>query len=314
MRILIAPLNWGLGHAARCVPLVRQYLAEGDDVVLGGDGESLLLLRKTFPSLQWVELAPLQLHYDRSTRQRAFYWRAIPQIARFAWDDRRRLQALLTTEHFDLVISDNRFGLRNNGVHCVYMTHQLYVRLPRRLRLLQPIAQWMHRLVYQQFDEVWVPDYPSAQESLSGALSHGGPMDDKVKYINPLSRFEAPTETADTHYDVVAVLSGLEPQRTLFEEELMRRFAHSQQTLLLVRGKIGAPPTPIYIGNITLVPFLDDKRLAEALAGAKTIIARSGYSTMMDMERLGVMNKMEWHPTPDQPEQEYLANYLKQRK
>ena len=94
----------------------------------------------------------------------------------------------------------------------------------------------------------------------------------------------------------------------------MRRFAHSQQTLLLVRGKIGAPPTPIYIGNITLVPYLDDKRLAEALAGAKTIIARSGYSTVMDMERLGVMNKMEWHPTPDQPEQEYLANYLKQHK
>ena len=44
MKILVAPLNWGLGHASRCVPLVRRFLAEGHEVILGGDGESLTLL------------------------------------------------------------------------------------------------------------------------------------------------------------------------------------------------------------------------------------------------------------------------------
>ena len=307
MKVLIAPLNWGLGHAARCVPVIRRYIDAGDEVVFGGDGESLLLLRRTFPKLRWVQLAPLHLKYDKGRKQRCFYWRAVPQLACFALADRRCLRALLRKEHFDLVVSDNRLGLRNKGVHCVYMTHQLYVRLPQRLRVLQPAAQAMHRAVYKRFDEIWVPDYASAEHNLSGALSHGGDMDTRVRYIGPLSRLEVPAAPKASPYEVVAVLSGLEPQRTLFEKEIIQRFAHSGQRMLLVRGKIGEPMTRIGMGNITVVPYMDDESLAQALSGAQRIIVRSGYSTVMDLEHLGVLNKAEWHPTPDQPEQEYLA-------
>jgi len=310
MKVLIAALNWGLGHAARCVPLVRRYVAAGDEVVLGGDGESLLLLRRTFPELRWVSLAPLNLRYDRGEKQQCFYWRAVPQLVRFTLADRRCLRALLRKEHFDLIISDNRFGLRSGKVHCVYMTHQLYVQLPQRLRVLQPIAQAMHRSVYQRFDEIWVPDYASAEQSLSGALSHGGSMDARVRYIGPLSRLEVPATSAPSPYEVVAVLSGLEPQRTLLEEEIIARFAHTKQRVLLVRGKMGEPMTRMDIGNITIVPYIDDKSLICAMLGAQRIIVRSGYSTVMDLEHLGVLHKAEWHPTPDQPEQEYLAKRL----
>lgn len=313
MKILIAPLNWGLGHAARCVPLIRKYKEAGDEVVLGGDGDSLLLLRRTFPDLRWVPLAPLHLRYDDGKRQWRFYWRAVLQLAWFALSDRRCLRALLKTEHFDLVISDNRFGLRNKKTHCVYMTHQLYVQLPQRLRLLQPVAQAMHRAVYQQFDEIWVPDYASAEQSLSGALSHGGRMDRQVHYIGPLSRLEAPATPEASLYEVVAVLSGLEPQRTRLEQEILQRFAHTKQRVLLVRGKMGEPMTHISMGNITIVPHMDDTLLAQALTGAQRIIVRSGYSTVMDLARLGVLDRAEWHPTPDQPEQEYLCRHLTTR-
>ena len=61
MKIFVAPLNWGLGHAGRSVPLVRGFLAEGHEVVLGGDGESLTLLKQHFPSLRVLPLAPLHL-------------------------------------------------------------------------------------------------------------------------------------------------------------------------------------------------------------------------------------------------------------
>ncbi len=313
MKILIAPLNWGLGHAARCVPLIRKYKEAGDEVVLGGDGDSLLLLRRTFPDLRWVPLAPLHLRYDDGKRQWRFYWRVVLQLAWFALSDRRCLRALLKTEHFDLVISDNRFGLRNKKTRCVYMTHQLYVQLPQRLRLLQPVAQAMHRAVYQQFDEIWVPDYASAEQSLSGALSHGGRMDRQVHYIGPLSRLEAPATPEASLYEVVAVLSGLEPQRTRLEQEILQRFAHTKQRVLLVRGRVGEPMTRIGMGNITIVPYIDDASLVRALAGAQRIIVRSGYSTVMDLEHVGVLYKVEWHPTPDQPEQEYLAKRLKNR-
>ena len=309
MKVLVAPLNWGLGHAARCVPIVRKYVAAGDEVVLGGDGESLLLLRRTFPELRWVPLAPLHLRYDRGKRQWLFYWRSIPQLVRFALADRCCLRALLKKECFDLVVSDNRFGLRSHRTRCVYMTHQLYVRLPQRLRLLQPIARALHRAVYGRFDEVWVPDYASAEHNLSGALSHGGDMDACVRYIGPLSRLDVPAAVAESPYKVVAVLSGLEPQRTAFEQELLRRFAHSEQPVLLVRGKMSESGTCVTMGNVTVVPYMDDKSLVCALLGAERIIVRSGYSTVMDLEHLGLLRKAEWHPTPDQPEQEYLAVY-----
>ena len=144
MKILIAPLNWGLGHATRCIPLIRQFLNHGDEVVLGGDGESLVLLKKHFPNLRQIDLPSLELRYMRNKKQRGFYLRAIPALLRFAIADHYYLNQQLATEHFDLVISDNRFGLFSKQVKCVYITHQLYVRLPQRLKFIEPFARALH--------------------------------------------------------------------------------------------------------------------------------------------------------------------------
>ena len=46
------------------------------------------------------------------------------------------------------------------------------------------------------------------------------------------------------------------------------------------------------------------------MTNAQKIIARSGYSTIMDLEALGLLSKAELHPTPGQSEQEYLAQRL----
>ena len=135
-------------------------------------------------------------------------------------------------------------------------------------------------------------------------------MDARVKYIGPLSRLQIPDPTFASPYEVVAVLSGLEPQRTLLEQQIIERFEHTPQKVLLIRGKIKEPMTRIALGNITIVPYIDDKGLVQALLGAQRIIARSGYSTIMDLHHLGVLHKAEWHPTPEQPEQEYLAKRL----
>ena len=189
MKILIAPLNWGLGHATRCVPLVRQYLERGDEVVLGGDGESLLLLQRHFPQLRVIQLPSLELRYAANDQQRGFYLRAIPALLRFTIADHYYLRQQLAIEHFDLIISDNRFGLFTRQTRCVYITHQLYVRLPRRLRIFQPLARAIHACVFKRYHEVWVPDFANSENSLAGELCHGGCFDTYVKYIGPLSRF-----------------------------------------------------------------------------------------------------------------------------
>ena len=309
MKVLLAPLNWGLGHATRCIPLIRQYMAQGHEVVLGGDGESLLLLRKTFPQLRVIDLPSLELRYTDNAKQRGFYLRAIPALIRFTIADYYYLRQQLAIEHFDLVISDNRFGLFSRQTRCVYITHQLYVQLPKRLSLFQPLARALHACIYKRYSEVWVPDYADPINNLAGALAHGGRFDRRVTYIGPLSRFgssEAGFRLPDTGYPILAVLSGLEPQRTLFEQELVARFKASPQPVLIVRGKIGGPATATHIGSVTLLPHISDEELLPLLRQAEKIIVRSGYSTIMDLAVLGLLHKAEFHPTPGQSEQEYL--------
>ena len=119
MRVLLAPLNWGLGHASRCIPLVSRFLDEGHEVVLAGDGDSLLLLRKHFPSLPYFTLAPLNLRYSGSSSQVGAMLRALPAILRFSVADHRILKHILRDNRFDLVVSDNRFGLFSRNTRCV---------------------------------------------------------------------------------------------------------------------------------------------------------------------------------------------------
>ena len=92
-------------------------------------------------------------------------------------------------ENADLIISDNRFGLFTRQTRCVYITHQVYMRLPRRLRIFQSLARAIHACVFKRYHEVWVPDFANSENSLAGELCHGGCFDTYVKYIGPLSRF-----------------------------------------------------------------------------------------------------------------------------
>ena len=317
MKILIAPLNWGLGHATRCIPLICQHLAAGDEVVLGGDGESIALLRHRFPQLRIIDLPSLELRYTHSATQRGFYLRAIPALIRFTIADHYYLSQLLAREHFDMVISDNRFGLFSRDTHCIYMTHQLYVQLPKRLKLFQPLARALHACIYRRYNEVWVPDYNHPTDNLAGALAHGRHFDRHARYIGPLSRFPInnplPIAHCPSPITNLAILSGLEPQRTLFEKELVERFRHTDTPTLIIRGKIGSPMTATHIGSVTLLPYINDEQLLPLMQQAKKIIVRSGYSTIMDLAVLGMLHKAEFHPTPGQSEQEYLAQIFMHR-
>ncbi|MCR4664790.1 MAG: hypothetical protein K5660_05440 [Paludibacteraceae bacterium] len=312
MRILVAPLNWGLGHATRCIPIVNQLIAEGNEVVLAGDGISLRLLKKTFPTLRMIPLSPLELRYSEGKSQTWAIVRALPKIIRSALADHRLSEKIVRQERIDEIISDNRFGCHAKGVRNIYITHQLFVRLPRGWRWAEKFAHQLHRLIWNRYDEVWVPDYEEFSKSLSGALSHiaGHLPSEKIRYIGPLSRLK-PSDRQDTRYEVVALLSGLEPQRTLLEQAIRQRYDGKNEQLLIIRGKYGEPEVKWHRGNQTIVPFLKDEPLVDILQGAKKIVCRSGYSTVMDLAALNILDKAEFIPTPGQTEQEYLADFLK---
>ena len=325
MKILVAPLNWGLGHASRCVPLIRSFIAEGHEVILGGDGGSLTLLRRRFPKLRYVYLAPLRLRYSAGNRQVWAMVRALPHLVSWSIKDHALLEAVLKEEHIDRVVSDNRFGLYSDKTECVYMTHQLHIFLPQGWRWLEPLAERLHARIYKRFKEVWVPDYEDFSRSLAGELSHLNGQREKVqgtiKYIGPLSRFSGmEVRDANERRTVVAVLSGLEPQRTILENEIVARYKSTEEPVVIIQGLPGRPNTRFKRGNITMIPYLSDAELVPLLKNAKRIIARSGYSTIMDLHALGLLKntasqsafpdcQIELIPTPGQPEQEYLAQY-----
>lgn len=318
MKILIAPLNWGLGHATRCLPLIVRHLRAGDDVVLAGDGESGLLLRKHFPGLRYIPLPELNLRYSKGRSQIGAVAQMIPKILVWSAADHKTLEQLLRRESFDLVISDNRPGLYSRRCRCAYITHQLLIRMPGGLRFLEDMGHKLHLRIIRRFSECWVPD-SEGENNLSGDLAHRYPLPQNARFIGPLSRFEyVRPEEGPGEYNTVAVISGLEPQRSLFEKAVLDEYAGKNERLLVVRGKIGGANMTVRKGNVTLMPAISDESLARHLLSARTVISRSGYSSIMDYAALGLPEKqrrgelsLRLVPTPGQPEQEYLAEWMK---
>lgn len=309
MKVLICPLNWGLGHATRCVPLIRQYISNGDAVTIAADGLPLRFLKEQFPSLRYIDLPSYPVRYSKGKSQTGAIVRMFPGLIRGVFREHRWLKKLRMEEKFDLIVSDNRFGLWHKGVHSIYITHQLMIKMPPALKVLEPVAWAIHALFINRYTECLIPDY-KGPSNLSGDLSHKYPVFSKYKFAGPLSRFNDQSYApAGKAYDVVCLISGPEPQRTLFANEMIRQFSESDQETLIVEGLPGNKKETKIIKNLKIVPHLNDENMAAILLSAHQIICRSGYSTIMDLHALNCLPKAVFIPTPGQTEQEYLHIY-----
>ena len=318
--VLVAPLNWGLGHASRCIPLIRELLRQGHRVVVAADGnayewiEEELQTLKDRRRLQLTRLRDVNIRYSEGNSQTLAMVRQLPGIIANAIREHRALKGLIKKYHLSLVISDNRFGLWSRKAHCVYMTHQLNIMTPRGHAWAKPLLRAMHRWVIGHYDQCWIPDYGDPKHNLSGDLSHGQSMPKHARFVGPLSRFadteeheETEVETEMGTYETVAIVSGPEPHRSLFEKKLRERLLKSDTPALLICGRPMEKGTERE-GNLTVVPTMPTKQMRLALKNAKRIICRSGYTSLMDLAALGCLNKAELSATPGQTEQEYLLD------
>lgn len=304
-RILVAPLDWGLGHAARCIPLIRALLTSGAGVWLAGDGKIALLLKTEFPELPFLPLPGYNIQYGKTEAGTfAALFRQLPKLRRAIKQEQKWLQTAVATHKIDAIISDNRYGLHHPQIYSVFITHQLLIKTPmRRMDLL------LQKLVYRyinQFDACWVPDAEGAV-NLAGALSHPKKLPQiPVTYLGLLSRFTYSGPVL-THY-VLILLSGPEPQRTLLEEKLLQQAKLFKNPILFVRGLPGNTGLPTVPYHVVITNHLPTATLQKAVAGAQFVVSRCGYSTVMDM--MVLQKKCIFIPTPAQTEQEYLAQHL----
>lgn len=304
--ILIAPLNWGLGHATRCIPIIKQLLDDHHRVILGGNGSSLALLRHEFPELKAIPLPSYDIVYAREgSRLKRKLLLDTPKILRTIYAEHKALQNLIDTHHITGVISDNRWGLYTDKVPTVFITHQLRVLSGSTTA----ISTWIQQYFIKKFDRCWVPD-TKGSDALSGLLSTAGKLNNKIDYIGTLSRFKK-LDLRHT-YKAILLLSGPEPQRSILEQKLKAAFKKFNGQVLLVQGVVSAEQKVNTEKNITIYNFLTSKELNTAICQSEIVVARSGYTTIMDMAALE--KKAYFIPTPGQPEQEYLAQYLKDKR
>ncbi len=306
-RILIAPLNWGLGHASRCVPLIRQ-LKEKNELLLAADGNALTLLRAEFPDLESIRLPDIEMSYPRFLPFPLYFGLKLPSLINAIKKEHRQLQKLIREQGIEVVVSDNRYGLYHQDVRSILITHQLFVKSPILEKQLQ---HFLHQQI-RNFDECWIPDF-EGEENLSGSLSHGTSSLKNLKFIGPLSRFEKPlNEAAKYQRKLLVILSGPEPNRTSFEKKLIEQLLNFNQKALLVQGKVSEKPEIVALSkSVELISHLPTQQLRSEILQSEFIVCRSGYSSVMDLNRL--QKKAILVPTNGQSEQEYLADYLSKK-
>ena len=304
-KILVTPLNWGLGHATRCIPIIYLLISQGFEPIIASDGNALLLLQKEFPKLKFYVLPSYNITYPKHSI--FFIWHFVFKLLLFIKTykaEQKTITKIVNKEKLSGIISDNRFGCFHPDVKSVYITHQLKVLSG----LFTFITSKIHQNIIKHFDECWIPD--KSNNFLSGKLSKVKLTSIKIKYIGILSRFK-PINTK-TKYDFLILLSGIETQRKKMENILRNAFKNNSLKVLFITGKLAKKQTKISKNGLTILNYATTKELQKFIAQSKVIIARSGYSTVMDLAAMG--KKAFFIPTPGQKEQIYLAKLLAKKK
>jgi spore coat polysaccharide biosynthesis predicted glycosyltransferase SpsG len=309
-KVLVVPLNWGLGHTTRLIPVIRELLKYNVEILFGGGSVQEKLMKEEFKSLHYI---PSPFFKVRFGKKRFLFFSLLLQLPRFViqiFNAHFFLRKLINKENIGLVISDNVYGLWSSRVYTVFITHQLNIQLPRSLTRIQSLVNRINHRFISKYNECWIPDIEDNQ-GLAGILSHPMRMPGNCKYIGLLSRFDEVRKRSSPgkmkKNSILILFSGPEPQRTIFEDLIKEEIPSlpAEMECKVIRGL--PDHTEIHLpGWKNHVPA---RELAELIRQSEFIICRSGYSTIMD---LAVLKKTALLiPTPGQTEQEYLAQYLK---
>jgi len=301
-RILVAPLDWGIGHATRCIPIINALLNSGYEVIIAADKRPLHLLIKEFPKLETIRLPGYNVSYSKYIPMSLAM---VFQSAKFFFkikQEQKMLNQIVKEYKIDGVISDNRFGLSTKEVPCVFITHQLKIQSP----YLSDLIQKINYKFINNYNACWIMD--CEKENIAGELSSPFKIPKNSIYIGTKSRFIK--KEFEKKYDFIGVISGPEPQRTIFENGLIKALKNREEKSLIVLGKPELNSKK-EINNLTIVSHLNAKDLNTAILQSNLVICRSGYSTVMDLIELE--KNAFFIPTPGQTEQEYLANRFMQK-
>jgi hypothetical protein len=311
-QILIAPLDWGLGHTARCIPIIRYIRSLGHNPIVACNASQRSFIEETFGFIDIIYLDGYNITYSKWNK-----WGQIGLLSQLRGiyntisREHKWLMQLSDNMQLDGVISDNRYGLHHPAIPSVIMTHQLLVQSGAGA-FTDRLIQKLHYKYLGHFHATWVVDIPGVP-NLAGKLSHPAILPKQTKYTGPLSRFENAANIGDVPISghLLILLSGPEPQRSILSKLLWKQALHYNGKVIFIEGSDSAVSPSTIPSHIAYYKRLTDETLAPLLQDAGMIICRSGYSTLMDLAAL--RKKAMLIPTPGQTEQEYLGKYLQEQ-
>ncbi len=314
-KVLLCPLDWGIGHASRSVPVIRKLLEAGLEVIIAADHRPYEFLRKEFPDLQIIRFPGKKIRYPKGS---GFVWKMIlsaPAFLASFRQEHRQLLKIAEACRADFIISDNRYGCWHPTKPSVFITHQLELETPGAIMPFRRVAGIILERYIRRYRECWIPDF-ELHRGIAGNLSHPSRLPQNAKYIGILSRFSPgnrePGDFIAPDFDLMVMLSGPEPQRTILEEKILGQLRNITLRAIIVRGITEREEAAVIDGHIHLYSHLKTSLMQEYMQRSALILARSGYSTIMDVITLG--KPAIFIPTPGQTEQEYLARYLMDKK
>ncbi|GAB3414310.1 glycosyltransferase [Niabella aquatica] len=307
LKILVAPLDWGLGHTTRCMPVIDELLKKNVEVLLAGNEVQKKILNTEFPQCDFLSLNGYNVKYADSGRGLMVkMMRQLPRILSLIKAENDWLKQAIADNCIDGIISDNRFGLYHAIVPCVFITHQLQIKTGAG-KIADKFARNINYRRIKKFSTCWIPDFERAV-NLAGELSHPAVMPvTPCRYIGPLSR-TTPVDEKAGKKNILFILSGPEPQRTIFEDMIFKQLKNHTAPVTIVRGRPLDVEVPVFNNNVTIYNHLSKNELRQLMQEAGYVVCRSGYSSVMDINATRV--KAILVPTPRQTEQEYLADHL----
>lgn len=306
-KILVAVLDWGLGHAARSSRIIQLLTDRHHDVVIASSGVALEFLKSGFPNLKSYELPGYNVSYSK---YKALLVPALisdfPKFLRLIKKEQNLVEQIISSEAISLVISDNRYGCYSKKIQSIFICHQLTIPLNGILRPFRRLVSAIHTRIIKKFDAVWIPDFPDHR--FSGVMSVCSGL--TPKYIGILSRFSSCPAINEKQFYITAIISGPDPSRYRLVSRLELILKEFKRPCLLITGRPGYDDTPKQINDLTILPHAETLQMQEIICSSEFIIARSGYTSLMDFAVTG--SKVLFIPTPGQPEQKFIAEQMLQ--
>lgn len=308
--ILICPLEWGLGHAGRMIPLARRLQAMNNNIFIGSGEEHLPFFRNELPGMTFIHFPGFRMRYSRFLPQYLTIILKIPDLIFHVIREHRRLKKIIKDYSIDIVISDSRIGLWNSGIKTVFVLHIPRIPFPKQLRLLEFIGIPLSRFIIKKYSYSFIPDL-DGDLNISGRLSHGFKLPDNLRYIGILSRFSEcgfPGKNNPGNIYCTVILSGPEPQKGILKQKLTDILNAKGKPAVILEGLPGNSPDRNIDGYVRFLSHLPDPEMRDMILDSENIITRSGYTTIMEL--ISLNRSALIIPTPGQTEQEYLAEYL----